>query len=287
MKIDFHIHLTPEDLSRDYKKLYDREPYWKLLAESPLNKFASGAEVVSDIESNGFDLGVVSGFSFRDLGLCRYVNDYTLEMVKEHPDRLVGMMAISPKEKGFEQEFARCIDGGLKGVGEMFLSGQGVDPFRREDLSGLMGLAREADVPVLIHSNEPIGHDYVGKVEVTPKEICNIALEFPENKLVFAHFGGGLPFYELMKEMRKSLKNVYYDTAAGIYLYTSAVFRVFREIGILDKVLFGSDFPLLSIGRYGKYLENSQLTPEEMELVLGGNAGALLKYRADYAIRPF
>lgn len=276
MKVDFHIHVTPDDLIKDYRSLYDKEPYWALLAESPINKFANGETVVADIVNNGFDRGVVTGFSFRDLGLCRHVNDYTIEMVKKHPDKLIGMMAISPKERGFEAEFARCIDAGLVGVGEMFLSGQGIDPFRRDDLAGLMSLAREADVPVVIHSNEPVGHDYVGKVEVTPKEICNIALEFPENKLVFAHFGGGLPFYELMRELGSSFSNVYYDTAAGIYLYRPEVFRVFREIGILDKILFGSDFPLLSIGRYKGYFEKSGLSNDELGLVLGKNACRLL-----------
>ena len=276
MKVDFHIHVTPDDLIRDYRSIYDKEPYWALLSESPNNKFANGEAVIADLDKSGFDVGVVSGFSFRDLGLCRYVNDYTIELVRKYPGRIVGMMAISPMEKGFEAEFSRCIDAGLSGVGEMFLSGQGVDPFRRDDLAVLMGLAREVDVPVVIHSNEPVGHYYVGKVEVTPKEICNIALDFPDNKLVFAHFGGGLPFYELMRELGSSLSNVYYDTAAGIYLYKPEVFRVFREIGILHKVLFGSDFPLLSIGRYKTYFEKSGLSNEELGLVLGKNACRLL-----------
>lgn len=276
MKIDFHIHMTPPELIRDYRKLYDREPYWALLAESPLNRFATAEDILEDLDASGFDKGVVSGFSFKDQGLCRYVNDYTLEMVRKYPDRLVGLMAISPKEEGLEKEFYRGIEGGLFGVGEMFLAGQGVDPFLKKDLQQLMGLAHEAGVPILIHSNEPVGHEYVGKVDTTPKEISQIALDFPENKLVFAHFGGGLPFYEMMKEMKNGLSNVYYDTAAGIYLYSSKIFGVFREIGILDKLLFGSDFPLLSISRYGKYLDNSGLTPEEREGVLGGNARKLL-----------
>lgn len=276
MKVDFHIHVTPDDLIRDYKSIYEKEAYWALLAESPINKFAGGENVIADLDKSGFDIGVVTGFSFKDLGLCRYVNDYTIELVKKYPGRIVGLMAISPKEKGFENEFARCIQAGLSGVGEMFLSGQGIDPYRREDLAGLMGLAKEADVPVVIHSNEPVGHEYVGKVEVTPKEICKIAQNFPDNKLVFAHFGGGLPFYELMKELGTSLSNVYYDTAAGIYLYKPEVFRVFREIGILHKVLFGSDFPLLSIGRYKAYFEKSGLSDDELDLVLGKNACRLL-----------
>lgn len=276
MKIDFHIHVTPDDLIRDYKSIYDKEPYWALLAESPINKFASGEQVIADLDNNGFNLGVVTGFSFRDLGLCRYVNDYTIELVKRYPDRIIGMMAISPREKGFEAEFNRCIDAGLSGVGEMFLSGQGIDSSRKEDLAGLMGLAKEADIPVVIHSNEPVGHDYVGKAPVTPKEICKIALDFPENKLVFAHFGGGLPFYELMKELGPGLSNVYYDTAAGIYLYRPEIFRVFREIGIIHKLLFGSDFPLLSIGRYRTYFEKSGLSADELQMVLGKNACRLL-----------
>lgn len=277
MKVDFHIHVTPDELIKDYKSIYDKEPYWAMLCESPINKFANGEQVIADLDKCGFNLGVVSGFSFKDLGLCRYVNDYTLEIVKKYPDRLVGMMAISPKEKGFETEFTRSLAGGLKGVGEMFLSGQGIDPFKKSDLTSLMGMAKEADVPVIIHSNDPVGHDYVGKVPVTPKEINQVVLDFPDNKLVFAHFGGGLPFYELMKEMKLALKNTYYDTAAGIYLYDSGIFRVLRELGVLDKVLFGSDFPLLSSCRFEKYLGDSGLTKEELSLVLGDNAVRLLK----------
>lgn len=276
MKVDFHIHVTPDDLIRDYKSIYDKEPYWASLCESSNNRFANGEAVIADLDSSGFDVGVVTGFSFKDLGLCRYVNDYTIELVKKYSGRIVGMMAISPKEKGFESEFTRCIEAGLTGVGEMFLSGQGIDPFKKDDLAGLMGLAKEVDIPIVIHSNEPVGHPYVGKVDVTPKEICNIALDFPDNKLVFAHFGGGLPFYELMKELGSSLSNVFYDTAAGIYLYRPEIFRVFREIVILDKILFGSDFPLLSIVRYKSYFEKSGLNNEELGLVLGNNACRLL-----------
>lgn len=277
MKIDFHMHMTPDELIKDYKSIYDREPYWKLLSESPLNKFSNGKDIVDELDKCNFDKGVVFGFSFKDLGLCRYVNDYTIEMVNKYPDRLVGGMAISPKEVGFEREFIRCVDAGLKCVGEMFLSGQGIDPFNKFDLFSLMGLAREADIPILIHSNEPIGHYYVGKVNVTPTEISQIVTDFPDNKLVFAHFGGGLPFYELMKEMKDSLKNTYYDTAAGIYLYKSKIFKVLREIGVLEKVIFGSDFPLLSPCRFDKYFTNSELDENELKLVLGDNAAKLLK----------
>ena len=47
---------------------------------------------------------------------------------------------------------------------------------------------------------------------------------FPVLRLICAHWGGGLPFYELMPEVADALRNVYYDTAASLFLYRPAIF---------------------------------------------------------------
>ena len=73
-----------------------------------------------------------------------------------------------------------------------------------------------------------------------------------------------------MKEIRSSFKNVYYDTAAAVFLYEPTIYKVIREIGILDKLLFGSDYPLLPISRYEEGL--NILKEEEKKAVMGGNA---------------
>ena len=277
MKIDVHMHLTPPDLIKNCHKYYDKEPYFKLLSESPQNKFADGEDLIGILDETGFDKGVAFGFSFKDLGLCRYVNDYTMEVAKKYPDRVIGFMSISPLADGAVEEIRRCYEGGLRGIGELFLDGQGVDPFDEESLKPFMRACEEYDLPIMIHANEPVGHYYTGKVDVTPKEVASIASMFPANKLILAHFGGGLPFYELMKEMKKTLSNVYYDTGAGIYLYTSNIFKVLKEIGCLDRVLFGSDYPLLSPARFEKYFCESGLCEEDLEKVMGENCKKLLK----------
>ena len=277
MKIDVHMHLTPPDLIKNCKKYYDREAYFKLLSESPINKFADGEDLVAVLEKTGFDKGVAFGFSFKDPGLCRYVNDYTMEVVKKYPDKVIGFMAISPVSGEAEGEVRRCYEGGLRGIGELFLDGQGVDPFDKEGLKPFMGTCAAYDLPIMIHANEPVGHYYTGKVEVTPKEVASVASLFPENKLILAHFGGGLPFYELMKEMKEALKNVYYDTGAGIYLYKANIFKVLKEIGCLDRVLFGSDYPLLSPARFETYFNESGLDEDDLAKVMGENCKKLLK----------
>ena len=83
--------------------------------------------------------------------------------------------------------------------------------------------------------------------------------------------------YEMMKEVKESFKNVYYDNAASIFLYDPVIYKVMREAGVMEKLLFGSDFPLLSPSRYEKSISESGLTETEKAKFLGENAKKLLK----------
>ena len=64
-------------------------------------------------------------------------------------------------------------------------------------------------------------------------------------KIICAHWGGGLPFYALMPEVRAALRNVYFDSAATLLLYGGGVFSVAAQAAGIDRVLFASDYPLL------------------------------------------
>ena len=132
-------------------------------------------------------------------------------------------------------------------------------------------------MPVLLHVNEPVGHYYPGKVSTSLKEMESFIEQYPELIVILAHWGGGLPFYELMKEMREKLKNVYYDNAASVFLYSPGIYRTAETLGITDKLLFGSDFPLLSPARYEKGIEESGMSEEFREKLMGGNAQQLLR----------
>ena len=272
-----HVHLTPPCVSGRCTDISETEAYWKMLAGSPKNSFATADEIVAEMDRCGIDRSVVFGFSFLDPGLCREVNDYTIEAVRRYPHRLLGFMAVSPARAGLEQEMTRCHEAGLTGIGELFPDGQDIDITDFRQTMKLAGLCQERGLPIIVHSNERVGHVYPGKVNTTPLEISRLAENHPGNSFVFAHWGGGLIFYELMKEIRRNNQNVYYDTAASIFLYDAGIFRVAREIGVLDRVLFGSDFPLVSPARYDSYIAESGLTPEEIALVCGKNAASLLK----------
>jgi uncharacterized protein len=107
-----------------------------------------------------------------------------------------------------------------------------------------------------------------------------LAQRFPDAKFIFAHWGGGIPFYELNPRVRPCLKNVWYDTAASPLLYDARVFRQVVDLIGADRILFGSDYPLLLYPRkirepaFDRFLEEiagAGLTAEEKEKILGAN----------------
>jgi predicted TIM-barrel fold metal-dependent hydrolase len=84
-----------------------------------------------------------------------------------------------------------------------------------------------------------------------------------------------------MPEVKEALKNVYFDTAASPFLYSPRVYeQVIRLVGA-DKVLFGSDYPLLAQSRLLAEVAALELPPETRELVLSGNARRLLGIKGE------
>ena len=278
MKIDFHVHITPPDIIEDWEKYAQKEPYFSLLCKNKNNKFATAEDVISAIDSkdkkNVFDKAVVFGFAFRDTGLCRYVNDYVIEKVRQYHDRLIGFMVVPPNNIEAVKEIERCHKAGLAGVGELYPQGN-ID--NENETKDLTCACKEFDLPLLLHANEPVGHYYTGKTDVSLKQLETFIVNNSDLKIILAHWGGGLLFYELMKEVRESFRNVYYDTAASPFIFDSRIYRVAKALDLCEKILFGSDFPLLPQSRYMEALENSVLSVEDKRLILGENAKKLLR----------
>jgi len=276
--IDIHVHVTPPDIIADWEKYAEKEPYFSLLSHSKRNKFATADDVAVVLEGEGgfnFSRAVVFGFAFRDLGLCRYVNDYVIEKVKEYPQKLIGFISVSPHGNA-AGEIERCYNNGLRGVGELFPEGQGFDPENEKETSAITGICKELSLPLIIHANEPVGHLYPGKTNTTLRQLETFVTKNQGLKIILAHWGGGLLFYETMGEIKEKFRNVYYDTAATPFLYDEKIYNMAKALGLCEKILFGSDFPLLPHSRYLDGLEKSGLSAEEKQLILGGNAKRLL-----------
>ncbi|MDR2522351.1 MAG: amidohydrolase family protein [Synergistaceae bacterium] len=274
--IDFHVHLYPPEIIRDAEKISAHEPYFNMLIHNRVHKWATVDDLLLRMERDGVERAVVGGFAFRGMELCRLCNDYIIDCVKKHPDKLEGMCLVPPLARGADAEIFRCAEAGVVGVGELFPEGQGVDLADISQTWRLAGAAHEAHLFILWHTAEPVGHEYAGKGSVGPKEAAAFCMHHPESRVVFAHLGGGLWLYEQMPEMKLCLSNALYDLAALPWLYESRVLAMIEAAGLVGKFLMGTDYPLLGSARYEKALVESGIGPKSVEQINRGNAAALL-----------
>jgi predicted TIM-barrel fold metal-dependent hydrolase len=275
--VDVHTHIVHDAVRDNRSAFFDAEPEFRLLYASPKSRLVSVDQTVAAMDDEGVAVSVVFGFPWRDPDTARRNNDYVIASAVRHPERVVGFCCLDPRRADAAREVERCLDSGLSGVGEMAFYDSGLNDDVLDRLDPIMAVCRSRNVPVMVHTNEPVGHRYPGKTPNTLAQIYRMITRFPDNRLILAHWGGGLFFYSLLKkEVRAALKNVWFDTAASPYLYQPAVYAVAKEIIGVDRVLLGTDFPLLKPSRYFADFHKAGLTSEEIRAIAGENAKALL-----------
>lgn len=268
--IDAHVHLFSPEIISSREEHLTCDDWFCALYTDPKSRMVTFERVVEEMDATGVDRSVVFGFAYRDQARCRETNDYVIEAVRAHPDRFIGLACVSPEVPGAISELERCFDAGLVGCGELFPDGQRFDLAESRGLDEVACALIERGLPLNVHSNEPVGHKYPGKGEATPGRCYEWASRHPDLVTIFAHMGGGLFLYEMMKEPRRVLANVYYDTSAVPYLYRRDIYSVAATTAGPEKLLFGSDYPLISPSRY---LEDTfDLDPTIRAAIFGGNA---------------
>jgi predicted TIM-barrel fold metal-dependent hydrolase len=277
MIIDFHTHIFPADIRGNRENFFHSEPAFKLLYQSAKSRLVGAAELLTAMDENAVDKSVIFGFPWRNPAVFKLHNDYIMATVQKYPDRFIGLACFEPGAKKTVAEAERCLVAGISGIGELAFYQTGIDELAIERLAPIMDMCAKRDLPVLIHTNEPVGHAYHGKTQITLAQIYRLINRFPENKIVLAHWGGGLFFFGLMKkEVKESFRNVYFDTAATPFLYDAEIYKIAEKIVGIDKILFGSDFPLLSPARYFIEMEQAGLTAIQRKKIGGENARQLL-----------
>lgn len=279
MVIDFHTHVFPPWVKENREDNLKRDPCFAHLYSSPKAKIATAEEVIASMDQTGVDISAILNIGWITQEMCTETNDYILEAVARHPDRLVGFCTIQPTAgEAAVREIERCARGGARGIGEMRPDVQGVDLGDKEVMGPIAEVAERYRLIFLTHSSEPVGHQYPGKGSLTPDVLYQFICNFPELRVVCAHWGGGLPFYSLMPEVATALTNTFFDVAATPFLYQPRIFKYIAEIAGADKILLGSDYPLMSPTRVIAQIESVGLPQEIEAMILGGNAGRLLEW---------
>jgi hypothetical protein len=132
----------------------------------------------------------------------------------------------------------------------------------------------ELDVPFCLQ----VGHTGPLRTSETGRPIPyleNVALEFPELRIVAGHIGA--PWTQEILSLATKFPNLYIDTSAYKATRYPADFVAFLRGRGARKVMFGSNFPMLSPRACLEGLDSLGLSPEARDLFLRGNASKVFK----------
>ncbi|MGA7989361.1 MAG: amidohydrolase family protein [Candidatus Dormiibacterota bacterium] len=272
--VDSHVHILPPSVRETRDRLASEDPWFDLCHRGG-RVILTADELLATMDATGIDRSVCFGWPFADPLRCAEVNDHLIDVQRAHPDRLTCFATVSPARPGAVEEVRRCADSGLRGVGELNADAQ------RFDLDGaaiddVAAACADLRIPMVLHCSEPVGHAYPGKGTATPGPVAAFAMRHADLDLVCAHLGGGLPFYAHMPEVKELCSRLWFDTAAGPFLYSPSAYRTVADLCGADRLLFGSDHPLLPARRYIDAFAQAELTVAERALVMGENALRLL-----------
>jgi predicted TIM-barrel fold metal-dependent hydrolase len=277
MIIDFHTHVVPPWVKERREEIAASDECFSLLYSDPRSRLATSEEIIANMDECSIDISVILNLSWQSHDMCVKTNDYILESIARYPKRLIGFCSLyNPDIDQAIGEIERCARNGARGIGEMRPDLPGFDLGDTALLRDMVGKLVEHDMALLLHASEPVGHQYGGKGLATPAMVYPFIKSFQELNIICAHWGGGLPFYALMPEVAGELKNVYFDSAATPFLYEADIFRIVRDLVGSEKILFGSDYPLLSPKRILDQVESAGLNKDEKAGIEGNNAKLLL-----------
>jgi len=275
MIVDCHAHVFPPLIKNNRSKYASEDPCFAMLYSKGSAKMSTADELIASMDKNGIDKSIIVNIGWTTHDLCLETNDYILESIARFPERLIGFCAVQPLAmEAALLEMERCADAGARGIGELRPDVQYFNLLDEEMTGPFVKMMRHHKLVLMTHTSEPVGHSYPGKGSVTPDLLYPFISNYPDLPVICSHWGGGLPFYALMPEVKKAFKNVYFDTAATSLLYDKQVFQAVTELVGADKILYGSDFPLIEQGKSVKDITSLGLKGEAG--ILGGNAASLL-----------
>lgn len=293
MIVDAHTHIFPPAVRDRRASLLETEPAFAEIYSNPGAAMATSDELLASMDAAGVATSVAANFAWQGESLVDETNAYLLESAARSGGRLLPFVSVhfdaTAEHSRAEIEEAPAVSAGdarariralaaagARGIGELRPQQSGYN-FANSDQSDVLAWAASAfDLPLLVHASEPVGHAYAGKEGLPISELFAFVRAAPGVSIIAAHWGGGLPFYALMPEVRDALDMVWVDTAASHLLYGDGVYRTVIDLIGVEHVLWGSDFPLTS---QAKALERTRaaagVTEEEVAAMTGGNAAAL------------
>jgi predicted TIM-barrel fold metal-dependent hydrolase len=251
MIIDFHTHI------------------WRYAeGVQPVERYGTSPEaLLRDMDRAGVDKAVMVPLAYVGGAPQPLLmdNDYLVNAVRSYPDRLYGLVEVDPKQPTAAETVQHYLDEGLSGL-KLMPGRHGYFMSSHNLLDPIFAICAAAKVPVFVLAPDDICS--------TPLQLEEMARTFPDiPAVVIGQMGRKWLLGEACMVARRT-RNLYLETSDA----TLEVLDEAMSAGA-HKMLYASHWPpdemQMHLARHRQAIED----PEELALVLGGNAERILCVR--------
>lgn len=237
-------------------------------------------DLLSEMDDVGVQKSVILGQDVRSSSKSQFKN-YTLpneelkKLVDANPERFVAFGSVDPrKEDALNKLKTMALDYGFKGLkihgdaSEIYPNDKLLYPIYEKCVE--YGL-------VVMHHTGTTGLGYCKIKYGRPLDLDDVAQDFPELKIVCAHFGW--PWMEECFAVVVRNRNVYVDISGWLPRYFPPQLVTYMNGLLKDKTLFGTDYPMIRTGAWMEDFDKftrPQLKLGVAERILRKNAKTLL-----------
>lgn len=190
------------------------------------------------------------------------INKFISDEVSAFPDKLIGLGTMHPESDDLRRDLKHIKDLGLHGV-KLHAD---IQKFRIDDprCFKIYELCEKENMPILMHTGDH-RFDYSN-----PDRLIPVLNTFKNLTVIGAHLGGWSVWDEAVEKL-SGYKNFYVDSSSSLYeLPIDRAVEIIRTYGV-EKVLFGSDFPVFSPDIELERFMALPLTDVERRMILGEN----------------
>lgn len=263
MIIDFHTHMFPDKIAtRTIEHL-------EAICGTKADNYGTADELIESSVNAGVDCSVVLPVATKPEQFST-INKFASRFQE---GVLLSFGSIHPESDQIKSQVKEIKSMGMKGI-KIHPDYQGTD-FNDIRYKRILALASEYDLVVSVHAGfDPLSKDHV---HCTPKMALEVIREVRPTKLVLAHLGGN----QLWDDVENYLvgEEVYFDTAVifseKFRISDEQFLRIFKNHG-KEKILFGTDIPWGSQGKFIYKINELPLSEEEKKYLFEYNAKRLL-----------
>jgi uncharacterized protein len=217
----------------------------------------------------------------RATGEKRMSNEEVCELANENGDVMIPFASIDPlRGRMAVREARHLIDHfGVRG----FKFHPSIQDFYPNDRAAypLYEVIAEARLPALFHTGQTgvgAGQRGGGGIRLKyshPMHLDDVAVDFPDMPIILAH--PSFPWQEEALSVATHKPQVYIDLSGWSPKYFPPILVQYANTILKDKILFGSDYPVITPERWIEEFEKLPIKPEVRPLIMKQNAARLLK----------